>query len=291
MLRQEAESIGDFEVSPPPSPFKMPFRVIIIVISIIIVLGVVTTYLIMRSSEIYDLSYDFKPGESYVYNITYRVDSDLPGFPISTSSRETLTILEFLDNRFKIRNSAITQVSVLSQKLTSTTIMKYEMDRKGSITGVEIDYIEPRELQEYIRNNLEELEGYWRTIQAYPKDPIPIGHEWTMPVNLKLQEAYLPITLVGTCTSSITSRESISVKAGTFDCLRLSHKISASGEVTIMNQKVTISISGEGTSWIDLKKCFQIRVDLPLSIKVKATGQEVELRVNMTIELIEYKTP
>ncbi|MEM2247602.1 MAG: hypothetical protein QXM51_05735, partial [Thermoproteota archaeon] len=271
--------------------FKMPFRVIIIVISIIIVLGVVTTYLIMRSSEIYDLSYDFKPGESYVYNITYRVDSDLPGFPISTSSRETLTILEFLDNRFKIRNSAITQVSVLSQKLTSTTIMKYEMDRKGSITGVEIDYIEPRELQEYIRNNLEELEGYWRTIQAYPKDPIPIGHEWTMPVNLKLQEAYLPITLVGTCTSSITSRESISVKAGTFDCLRLSHKISASGEVTIMNQKVTISISGEGTSWIDLKKCFQIRVDLPLSIKVKATGQEVELRVNMTIELIEYKTP
>ncbi|MEM1557792.1 MAG: hypothetical protein QXT26_00010 [Thermoproteota archaeon] len=142
-----------------------------------------------------------------------------------------------------------------------------------------------------MQESLEELEGYWRTIQAYPKDPVPIGHEWTMLVNLKFQEAYLPITLVGTCNSSITSKESISVKAGTFDCLRLTHKISASGEVTIMNKKVTISISGEGASWIDLKKCFQIRVDLPLSIKVKATGQEGELRVNMTIELIEYKMP
>ncbi|MEM2350778.1 MAG: hypothetical protein QXT26_00015 [Thermoproteota archaeon] len=146
MLRQKVELIREAEV-PPLSPSKIPFKVIIIVVFIIIVLGVVfTAYLIMRSPEKYDLSYDFKPGESYVYNITYRVESDLSGFPISTSSRETLTILEVSDNEFKIRNSAITQVSVLNQKLTSTMIVKYKMDRKGSITGVEIEYIEPQEL-------------------------------------------------------------------------------------------------------------------------------------------------
>ena len=95
----------------------------------------------------------------------------------------------------------------------------------------------------------------------------------------------------GDCSSTITARENVKVGSKTIDCWRLSHRISTSGETVVDNQAVSVTISGDASSWIDAKNGALIKVNLPFSINYKDPNIEQVLQDNIMMELVEYQAP
>jgi len=264
--------------------------IVILVIAIVAVgLGLVC-YLMTQGPETYELSYNFQPGESYVYDMAWK--TEILGISAELSSSETLNVLQVVGNEFNFRDSATVQMTVPGQEArTVTVVVTFKMTNKGVRSGLEIENVEPPELRPLGEQTRGQLESFLAAIYHYPTGRIPIGSKWIVPADFQLQQEGTSISLTGECTSSLASRERLTVKAGTFDCWRLTHNISASGEMEAMGQKVTMTMSGQATSWIDIRSCVQTKVDLPLSVKMQAAGQEVAFPMNVTIELTKYQTP
>jgi len=276
----------------PEAPQKIG-RVKIAVIAVVVIVAVgVCSYFLLKGGEgegkAYELSYNFRTGESYVYDMTYRLE--YLGMSMELSSSETLDVLKVLDNEFDILDSATVRITITGQApQTATVVATFRMTNKGVRSGLEIENVEPPELWTSMEQTLGQWGSYLESIYHYPIEPVPIGRRWSIPIDFQFQQAGMSMTLAGECRSSIAGRENITVRAGTFDCWRLAHNLSASGEAVIMGQTVTMAMSGEATSWINPQSGAQTKVNLPLNIKVKVAGQEIEFPINMTMELIEYQ--
>ena len=273
----------------------LPKAIVMVVIAIVAVGGATAAYLMTRApSEAYEFSYNFQPGESYVYDMTWRMEYPenfgIP--PVEFSSSETLDVLEVVDDEFDIRDSATMQITIPGETpQTVTVVMTFRMTNKGVRSGLEIENVEPPELW----TSMEQMRGQWESylgaIYQYPTDPVPVGRKWIIPMDFQFQQAGMSTTLAGEFRSSIAGRENMTVGAGTFDCWRLAHKISVSGETEVMDLTATMTMSGEGASWIDPQSGVQTKVNLPLSIKVKVAGEEFKFSINVTMELVEYQAP
>jgi len=271
---------------------------VVIVIVIVIAIAGVGSYLLLKGGEgegdAYELSYSFQPGESYVYDqrMEFEFPEDLGIPPVEVSSIVTQDVLEVVDNEFEIRSLMTMQTTISGEApQTGTVAMTYRMTNKGVRYGLEIENVEPPGLWASMEQMREQQESYLETINQYPTDPVPVGRKWSIPIDFQFEQAGIPMTLVGEARSSIAGRENMTVGAGTFDCWRLVHKMSVTGEAEVMGQKITVTMSVDGTSWIDLQSGAQTKVNLPMSFKVKVAGEEVKLSINITIELIEYQAP
>jgi len=270
---------------------KMLSKVIVILaIAIVVVGGGIAAYLLTRGPEVYELSYNFKPGESYVYEMKSKTES--LGTSVELSLSETLDVLQVIDHEVNIRDSSEMQIAITgAAQQNVAVVMTFRMTNKGVRSAIQIEKVEPPELRTAMEQARGQLEGYLKAIYHYPTDPVPLGREWSVPIDYQFEQAGVSMTVTGEARSSIVARESITVQAGTFDCWRLAHKINASGEMVLAGQTVTMSMSGNATSWIDPLSGAQTKADLPLSMKLKAAGQELEVPVNVTMELIKHQGP
>lgn len=270
----------------------MQSKVIVMVVIAVAAVGVGTALYLMMSGpfDMYELSYRFQPGEFYVYDTTWSVE--LLGASTEFSLSETLNVLQVLDGEFSFRDSADVKLIIPGEApQTVTVVMTYRMTNKGVRSGLEIEEVDPPEARTLMEQTRGQYESFLLSIYHYPTDPVPLGDEWSMPIDIEFLQAGASMRLMGEVTSSIVDRESVTVGAGTFDCLRLLHNITASGETVVMGQTVTVAMSGEATSWIDLQSCAQTKVNLPLGLRLKADGEELEVSTDITMELTEYRAP
>lgn len=269
---------------------KMQSKAIVMVFIAVAAVAVGTTLYLMMSapSDVYELSYRFQPGESYVYDTTWSVE--LLGASTEFSLSQTLNVLQILDHEFSLRDSAEVELIIPGQApQTVKLVMTYRMTDKGVRSGLEIEEVEPPEARTLMEQTRGQYESFLQSIYHYPTDPVLLGDEWSMPIDVEFLQAGASMRLVGEVTSSIVDRESVTVEAGTFDCLRLLHNITASGETVVMDQTVTVTMSGEATSWIDLQSCAQTKVNLPLGLTLKLDREELEVSTDITMELTEYR--
>jgi hypothetical protein len=230
--------------------------------------------------------YNFKVGESYVYIQEITVEVPVAGEMKSTGDL-TIDVLEVMDNEIVTRTTITTQMPGVPQ---IKMVMRKRMTRKGRIISFEIENVEPPELME----NVEKEMGGWQRLlenaRRYPEVPMPIGREWEVPVDFDLEiQPGMTLKLQGKASSSIDGKETLTVRAGTFECWRLVIKIYLSGQTSVDDQTMEMTMTAEGNVWVDQGTGAEVKVNMPMEMGMKIMEMEMETSMTMMLELVEYR--
>ncbi len=265
--------------------------IVIAIIAVAAVGGAVGIYTVTRApAETYDLSYRLQAGDYFVQDVS--LSMELMGTTMEVSSRTTTDILEVAGDEFGIRETNEMELNISgAEQMEFTSVMDSRMSNKGARSDVQLVSADPPELMESAEQGLGQVQNYLGSLYLYPPDPVAIGQKWEAPLDFQFEESGISATMVGSLSSTVIGKESVTVGAGTFDCLHLAEKITASTETLFLDQMVSINMDGEGGMWVDLESGVQTRVELPLTIEMEATGVKFEITLEITLELVEYNDP
>lgn len=235
-----------------------------------------------------EISYNLQPGESYTYTETMNMDAI--GTSMEILNDHTMVVVGVAGNQFDIRDTYTMTVTGVGTSQKATIVTTYKMSNKGARSELNIESVDPPELRENMGQTLTQSQTYFGPANLYPTEPVAIGQEWNVPLNLPLDQSGIVIGLVGSCTNSISGRESVTVRAGTFDSWRMNQKLNLASSMQLMGQTATISLSGDTTTWIDTKTGVQTKASLPLKVSVKAGSTEISMQITATMELVVYQS-
>jgi hypothetical protein len=245
---------------------------------------------IEKPRELYELSFDYKPREIYIYDVSTAME--LLGQKIETTGRDEVEVLKVKAEEITLRHHSTSQV-VSAPQMPQTTTLVYEqvITPKGKAKSTNLVKVDPPKLKAQMEQSLEQQQLF--QVAAYPTESQPIGGKWKIPIE-EAELTVMPgmqIKLKGYQNGTIVSKETMTTPAGTFDCLKVISKIWLIGEGTFgKDQNLTMDISGEVLSWIDIKSFVPIKQETHMEIKEQIdTAMTIELPMETTTELIEYK--
>jgi hypothetical protein len=259
-----------------------------IIVAVVAVAGVVG--FLLWPPEVYDLSYNLKPGETYVYK-TIKTQ-EIVGQKVETKIKEKVDILEVKANEVTMRWDTIRQTSRPPQ--TVTVVWLQTITNKGELRSWEIESVEPRELKQklepQIKQNLERLPA------AFPSKPVPVGGNWRAPIEFEVKLQQVCFNFTGEVKKKLEGKERIEVPAGEFDCFKLTSKIHILGEGVAEvfigeGQTVTIELLVNSVEWVNRESGAIIKSEvyeedetkMGTSLTFKTSSAEIK-------KLIEYRS-
>jgi hypothetical protein len=267
-----------------------------IIVAVVVVVACVSVFLLTRPPEIerprelYGLSFNYKPGETYIYDTSTTME--VMGQKIETTGRDEVEVLEVEAEEITLRyHSTSKAVSAPQMPQTTTAVYEQVITPKGKAKSTNLVKVDPPKLKAQMEQTLEQQQLFQTA--SYPTESKPIGGKWKIPI----EEAELTIMpgvqlkLKGYQNGTIASKETLVTPAGQFDCLKLISKIWLTGEGTFgKDQNLTMDVSGETTSWVDIKSFVPVKQEMHMEIKEQlGTAMTMELPMDITTELIEYK--
>ncbi len=280
-------------------PHKTLIEFIVITAVIVIAANMMTRDLFGTSGpsetsvppDAYELSYNFQFGESYTYDISWRMEYQENSIEVTGS--ETLNVVGAVGNEFEIQDLYNVQVTTTREIQENVRVVSiFRMTDKGLKSYPEIVNVEPPQLREFMELPLWSRYTCLGLLCFYPMEPITVGHEWNVPRRYGFIYQTSELWTQGNCSFLIEARENVTVGHTTFDSWRLTQRVYVSGENVVANRKMKIIVSGEATSWIDTRSGAQTKLNLILSYKELIEDvPEYEMRENITMELVEYQAP
>ena len=226
---------------------KLPKKALIGIIAVVIVvIACVSVFLLTRPSELYELSLNYEPGETYVYDMVQTTET--AGQKIETDMKVKLEILGVKADEIAMRCDLSMQAPQISQPITMVWIQT--LTNKGETKSWKVENVKPPEFREAMEQTVEQMQQ--NIGEGFPSKPLPIGGEWTTPIEHELKSPEFQLTLTGKSENKLEGKEKIEVPAGEFDCIKLTHGIHKVGEgLTVNKQTITAEMFGNTTSWID----------------------------------------
>jgi hypothetical protein len=267
-----------------------------IIVAVLVVVACVSVFLLTRPPEIerprelYELSFDYKPGESYTYITTSTTET--MGQKQEQKTESTMEILEVKDNEITLRTRVITQIVSAPQMPEEITIVSIlTQTNKGELISFKIESIKPPKFKVMTEQFMDQLTQQKSMQPTYPTRPLPIGGKWVTPIEFEIEIPPFSFNLTGESKNKIASKEKITTKAGEFNCLKLTSEINVVGEgIFGKNQTITMEISGNETRWVDQKNGAQIKSEVHTETKMEmGTAMTMQAPSDEVMELIEYK--
>lgn len=270
-----------------------------IIVLIVVVGGGAAAYVLMRPSEApetYDLSYDYEVGEYYVYETaTSTTMDDTVMEEFSTYSMQVTAV-----NNNEITCKYIETIGNIGPPQYGVTIesaevtMEMKMTNKGKMISWEIESVVPLELWENVElyENSQMMYGQlFESLYMFPSASISIGQEWETSISDEIEwmpGTYMP--LMGEGSTHFVGQENVTVEAGTFDCWRLDHGASISGELEYMDTAFTMDMTLEGTSWYSKQNCAEVKMTMSMTMSMEFGDDKMEYLTDTVMELVEYGT-
>ncbi|HIH98871.1 MAG TPA: hypothetical protein HA346_07760 [Thermoplasmata archaeon] len=259
-----------------------------IIVAVVAVAGVVGFLLWPR--EVYDLSYNFKPGETYVYEAIQT--QEIAGQKIDTKTKLKTDVLRVKANEFTVRCDMIIQTSQPPQAIKAVWIQT--QTSKGKPKSLNIVSVEPpalrRATEKEVTLNFEQLPA------TYPVKPLPIAigpfwGGWTTPIEFEARMPKICINFVGETENRLEGMERIRVPAGEFDCFRLTHEMHLVGEGLVRkNQTLTIKMFTNSIEWVDRESGATIKSETYTEEETKiGTVLTIKTTTEGVKELIRYR--
>jgi hypothetical protein len=252
-----------------------------------IIIAIIVGFLLLRPK--YEISYNYEPGEIYVYEsktTTYYLDYKIG----TTIGKDRVEVLKADATEITLRHNlsqSFLPPQVLPNKSPQNSTMVYTevITPKGKTKSIDLEWVYPPQFESAMGQSLEEQRITETTsYPAYPTEALPIGSEWEFPIEL---EQTLPnnssLKALGKNSCSLVDRETLTIPAGTFDCLKLISTLHLEESVSAGNLTGKIEVLSEGLIWIDLKKGTQVKGE----VHREASG----LSSDTLMELIEYIPP
>jgi hypothetical protein len=253
----------------------------IIILAAIIVGGIVG-YLLLRPK--YELSYNYMPGEIYVYES--KTTTEYLGYKIGTTTgKDRVEILNVSSDEIFLCHN-LTQSVLISQAVQNKTFESKPI--------VYTEVISPKGKTKYVTmgQKNQTVEQSKLAQPTYPAKPMsiaigPFGGRWVTPIKQEIKQAGSTIRLTGEIKNKLVSKEKIKTLAGEFDCLKITFQLSLLEEFNFKNQILSINRADEGVIWVDLKSGTQVKGEVQQEIK----GMGETSAHHTTTQLIEYVPP
>lgn len=266
------------------------------VIVVIVVVGVgIAAYVLTRPPEKYELTYDYQVGEYYVYETTATTTMDNT---VSTSlSSYTMQVTGVVGNQITFKY--ISRENIGPPYLATTenveVTMGGTMTNKGKTISQEIENVVPSELRDNVESYENSMMAYsqlFENLYMLPSAPISIGQKWSVSISGEIPYGTIYMPLTGQGSVSLAGQESITVKAGTFDCWRLESSATVSGEQAVDNQYTAmVDMTVQWTSWLNKQNCANVKSTS--SMTMSAGGDNLYSYTHSSesvTELVEYGT-
>lgn len=275
----------------------LPKAIVMVIITIVVVGGGTAAFLMTRGpSEAYELFYDYKVGEYYVYEMTAATTIDNTVMEEFSTYSTQIDLVE--DNEITVISTRTVEnigppryeYTVKSAEVTG----RVKMTNKGKMTSWEIESVVPLELWENVElyeNSQMIYSQLFEDLYMFPYKPIPICENWETLISTEIEwmpGTYLP--LMGEGSTHFVGQESVTVEAGTFDCWRLDYGASISGESEYMGMAFTMDMTLEGTSWYRKQNCAEVKMTMSMTVTMEFDGQIMGYLMDMVTELVEYGT-
>ena len=259
-----------------------------IIVAVVAVAGVAGFLLWPR--EVHDLSYNLKPGETYVYEAIQT--QEIAGQKIETKTKLKTDVLRVKANEFTVRCDMIIQTSQPPQAIKVVLIQT--QTSKGKPKSLKIVSVEPpalrRAMEKELTLNFEQLPA------SYPAKPLPIAigpfwGGWTTPIEFEARMPGICINFVGETENRLEGMERIRVPAGEFDCFRLTHEMHLVGEGLVRkNQMLTIKMFTNSIEWVDRESGATIKLETHTEEETKVgTALTIKTTTEGVNELIRYR--
>ena len=262
--------------------------VVIVVIAVVVIAGVSAAVLLAPKEEVkpkevtYALFYDYGVGEYYNYEMTMTTTEIKDNMESETSytSASSMQITAVEDNEITAKH--IGTEFIAGENVDVTLVVK--MSNKGKMISWEIENVAPPEYWEAAEAHENICMVYWELLGLeFPEEAILIGHKWESPIEAEIPLGPIIIPITGVKSAHFVGKESITVKAGIFDCWRIDYDGSISGGLTDV---FTINSTYTATSWFNKQNCAQIKWTLSGTSEYDGIWGYSE----MIIELVEYGT-
>lgn len=239
--------------------------------------------------ETHELFYDYQVGEYYNYETAGTTTSIQDNTETETSQTSAYSMQITAVEGNEITTKTIGTETIANENVDVTLVMT--MSNRGEIISWEIENVVPLEY-------LEAAEAYENTSMAFselfglefPEEAIPIGHEWGSPTEAEYSMGPYIVPITGERSAHFVGEESITVEAGTFDCWRFDYTASASGERTVDNHVLTMSLTCGGTGWLGKQNCAQIKSTMSYTMNFEYDGYTGRYLGEAVTELVEYGT-
>jgi hypothetical protein len=257
-----------------------------IIVVVAIVVACVSVFLLTRPSKLYELSLNYKPGETYIYDMVQTTEA--AGQKIETQMKAKVDILEVKANEITMRYDMSMQT--LQPPQTITMVWTQTLTNKGEMKSWEIENVEPPEFRELMEQTVEQMLEQQKMEATFPPKPLPIGGKWTTPIDYELKLPEFQLTSTGKSENKLEGKERIKVPAGEFDCFKLTYKMHVVGEGLMgKDQTMTMELIGNTTIWIDRESGATIKSETYMEEDMKiGTALAMKVPVDSEMELIEY---
>jgi hypothetical protein len=265
---------------------ELPKKALIGIIAVVIVvIACVSVFLLTRPSELYELSLNYEPGETYVYDMVQTTET--AGQKIDTDMKVKLEILRVKADEIAMRCDMSMQAPQIPQPITMVWIQT--LTNKGEMKSWEMENVKPPEFREAMEQTVEQMLEQQNIGEAFPSKPLPIGGEWTTPIEYELKLPEFQLTLTGKSENKLEGKERIEVHAGEFDCIKLTHEMHTVGEGLIGNeQTITVEMFGNTTSWIDRESGATIKSESHTEEGMEiGTALTMKVLIDSEMELIK----
>jgi hypothetical protein len=121
-----------------------------IIVAVVVVAGALGFLLWPR--EVYDLSLNYKPGETYVYLMT--TTTEVMGQKVELPIKLTMDILEVQGNEITLRSNVSFDLGAIAPQMPESILVvsKATMTNKGKKLSTEIESIEPPKFEALVGN-------------------------------------------------------------------------------------------------------------------------------------------
>lgn len=280
---------------------------IAVILVVIVAVAAVSSYFLLikgeeappgeeeEEEETYELFFDYEVGEYYNYETTTTTTSiqDNTETETSSSSAYFTQVTAVEDDEISIKY--IGTETLDGENVEMTLVMT--MSKRGEMLSWEIENVVPPEYWEQVSSTYEGQMVYQELLGLeFPEGAIPIGHEWESSIETEIpmgpEEERRMVPLTGEISAQFVGEESVPVEAGTFDCWRIEHSASVSGEKTVDNQyTLMVDITVGGIDWLNKQNCVQIKSMMSWSMSGGVENYfQFEYLSESVTELVEYGT-